>query len=108
MLLSPTLGVRSQTNSSTRILDYFRLDGKTAVVSAAGRGIGAWIATAFAEVGADVVIGARSPDQLAEVAAGIEALGGAPLSLPVTLVPGRAWLASSMPRSPRLGASTSW
>jgi 7-alpha-hydroxysteroid dehydrogenase len=57
------------------ILDLFRLDGKTAVVSAAGRGIGARIATAFAEVGADVVIGARSADQLAEVAAQVEALG---------------------------------
>jgi 7-alpha-hydroxysteroid dehydrogenase len=57
------------------ILDLFRLDGKTAVVSAAGRGIGARIATAFAEVGADVVIGARSAGQLAEVAAGIEDLG---------------------------------
>ena len=57
------------------ILDLFRLDGKTAVVSAAGRGIGARIATAFAEVGADVVIGARTADQLAEVAAQIEAAG---------------------------------
>jgi 7-alpha-hydroxysteroid dehydrogenase len=57
------------------ILDLFRLDGKVAIVSAAGRGIGARIATAFAEVGADVVIGARSADQLAEVADQIEALG---------------------------------
>jgi 7-alpha-hydroxysteroid dehydrogenase len=57
------------------ILDLFRLDGKVAVVSAAGRGIGARIATAFAEVGADVAIGARSADQLADVAAQVEALG---------------------------------
>ncbi len=57
------------------ILDLFRLDGKVAVVTAAGRGIGARIATAFAEVGADVVIGARTPEQLAEVAAQVEALG---------------------------------
>lgn len=57
------------------ILDLFRLDGKVAIISAAGRGIGARTATAFAEVGADVVIGARSADQLAEVAAQVEALG---------------------------------
>jgi 7-alpha-hydroxysteroid dehydrogenase len=57
------------------ILDLFRLDGKVAVISAAGRGIGARTATAFAEVGADVVIGARSADQLAAVAAEVEALG---------------------------------
>ena len=57
------------------ILDLFRLDGKVAVISAGGRGIGARIATAFAEVGADVVIGARSADQLADVAKQVEALG---------------------------------
>jgi 7-alpha-hydroxysteroid dehydrogenase len=57
------------------ILDLFRLDGKVAIVTAAGRGIGARIATAFAEVGADVVIGARSEDQLADVAKQVEALG---------------------------------
>ena len=57
------------------ILDLFRMDGKVAVVSAAGRGIGARIATAFAECGADVVIGARTADQLADVASQVEALG---------------------------------
>jgi 7-alpha-hydroxysteroid dehydrogenase len=57
------------------ILDLFRLDGKVAIVTAAGRGIGARIATAFAEVGADVVIGARSADQLADVAKQVEGLG---------------------------------
>jgi 7-alpha-hydroxysteroid dehydrogenase len=57
------------------ILDLFRLDGKVAVISAGGRGIGARIATAFAEVGADVAIGARSADQLDDVKAQVEALG---------------------------------
>jgi 7-alpha-hydroxysteroid dehydrogenase len=57
------------------ILDLFRLDGKVAIVTAAGRGIGARIATAFAEVGADVVIGARTEEQLRDVAAQVEALG---------------------------------
>jgi 7-alpha-hydroxysteroid dehydrogenase len=57
------------------ILDLFRLDGKVAVISAGGRGIGARIATAFAEVGADVVIGARSADQLADVAQQVEGVG---------------------------------
>ncbi len=50
------------------ILDEFKLDDKVAIVTAAGRGIGAAIATAFAEVGADVVIGARTASQLEEVA----------------------------------------
>ena len=40
------------------------------------------IATAFAEVGADVVIGARSAGQLEEVAARIEALGRRAIVVP--------------------------
>ena len=42
------------------ILDAFRLDGKTAIVTGAGRGIGAEIARSFAEVGAAVVCVARN------------------------------------------------
>jgi len=57
------------------ISDLFRLDGKVAVISGAGRGIGAGIARAFAEVGADVVIGSRTEAQLEEVAEGVRALG---------------------------------
>jgi 7-alpha-hydroxysteroid dehydrogenase len=57
------------------IFDLFKLTGKTAIVTAAGRGIGAAIAEAFAEAGADVVIGARTESQLLEVAARVEAHG---------------------------------
>lgn len=51
------------------VLERFRLDGQVAVISGAGRGIGAAIAEALAEAGADVVIGARSEHQLSETAA---------------------------------------
>jgi 7-alpha-hydroxysteroid dehydrogenase len=57
------------------ILDRFRVDGQVAVITGAGRGIGAASAIALAEAGADVVISARSADQLQEVAAQVEALG---------------------------------
>ncbi|MBU6284101.1 glucose 1-dehydrogenase [bacterium] len=50
------------------ILDRFRLDGKTAIVTGAGRGIGAGCAAAFAEMGADVVCAARTQEQLDETA----------------------------------------
>jgi len=57
------------------ILERFRLDGRVAIVTAAGRGIGAGIARAFAEVGADVAIGARTAEQLEEVAAAVRRAG---------------------------------
>lgn len=57
------------------IFEKFRVDGKVAVVTAAGRGIGAATAQALAEAGADVVIGARTEAQLREVAAVVEKLG---------------------------------
>jgi 7-alpha-hydroxysteroid dehydrogenase len=46
------------------ILDRFHLTGRVAVVTGASRGIGAAIALAFAEAGADVVVAARSEDAL--------------------------------------------
>jgi len=57
------------------ILDLFSLAGRVAVVTGAGRGIGAAIATAFADVGADLVLGARTEAQLDEVAAAVRARG---------------------------------
>jgi 7-alpha-hydroxysteroid dehydrogenase len=57
------------------ILDRFRLTDRVAVVTGAGRGIGAGTALALAEAGCDVVISARTEDQLSEVAGRIEDAG---------------------------------
>lgn len=57
------------------ILDRFRLDGQVAVVTGAGRGLGAAMAVAFAEAGADVVIASRTQSQLNEVAEQVGAAG---------------------------------
>lgn len=50
------------------ILDRFRLDGRVAVVTGSGQGIGRGIAVALAEAGADVVLNARRADDIAETA----------------------------------------
>ncbi len=57
------------------ILDKFRLDDQVAVITGAGRGLGAAIALAFADVGADVVIASRTQSQLEAVAERVRAGG---------------------------------
>ena len=57
------------------ILDRFKLTDKVAVVTGAGRGIGAATAIGFAQAGADVVISARTESDLAEVAKKVEDAG---------------------------------
>lgn len=53
----------------------FRLDGRRAVVSGGGRGIGAAIAVALATAGAEVWLAARSASQVEEVSEGIRISG---------------------------------
>jgi NAD(P)-dependent dehydrogenase (short-subunit alcohol dehydrogenase family) len=61
------------------------LQGKVVLVTGAGRGIGREIALMSAEAGANVVLAARSRDQLEEVAGKIESLGRAAHIVPVDL-----------------------
>ncbi len=64
------------------LLDRFSLVGRVALVTGAGRGIGAGCAKAFAEAGADVAITARTEDQLESVASEVRALGRKALVVP--------------------------
>ncbi|HTZ13608.1 MAG TPA: SDR family oxidoreductase [Mycobacterium sp.] len=63
------------------VLDSFRLDDKVVIVTGASSGLGVAFAQAFAEAGADVALGARRVDRLAETAALVEGAGRTPLSV---------------------------
>jgi len=63
-------------------LDAFRLDDKVAIVTGAGRGIGASIARTFAAAGAHVALAARTKEQLDEVAADVRAAGREAIVMP--------------------------
>ncbi|TWB58634.1 SDR family NAD(P)-dependent oxidoreductase [Nitrospirillum viridazoti] len=54
----------------------FRLEGRRALVTGGGRGIGAACAAALADAGAHVVVSARSEGEIAAVAAAIREQGG--------------------------------
>lgn len=57
------------------ILDSFKLDGKVAIITGAGRGLGRAMALRLAACGADVVAAARTVAQLEETAEGVRKLG---------------------------------
>lgn len=58
------------------VLDRFRLDGKVALVTGGGRGLGKTMATALAQAGADVAVAARSIGPCEETAKEVRDLTG--------------------------------
>ena len=64
------------------ILDRFRVEGRVALVTGAGKGIGAGCAIGLAEAGADVVLAARTESDLEAVAAEVRDRGRRALVVP--------------------------
>lgn len=62
-------------------LDLFRLDGKTAIITGGGRGLGQYMAEALANAGARVVVCSRKVEACLQVKESIEKSGGQALAL---------------------------
>jgi 7-alpha-hydroxysteroid dehydrogenase len=64
----------------------YSLEGKTAIVTGAGRGIGKGIALTLAEAGADITLAARTADQLETIAKEIRKLRRRALVVPADVI----------------------
>jgi len=81
----------TESNARTNALDLFRLDGKTAIVTGGGRGLGQYMAEALSDAGAGVVLCSRKLEALEEVRAEIEAAAARPWPSPATSRTRRTW-----------------
>ncbi len=69
-------------------MSAFRLDGRVAVVTGAGKGIGRGIALCLAEAGADLVVSARTGSDIDEVADAVRATGRRALAVTADVTDG--------------------
>ncbi|MFW6199271.1 MAG: SDR family oxidoreductase [Gemmatimonadota bacterium] len=65
----------------TDVFELFRLDGRTAIVTGGGRGLGEYMAEALAEAGADVVLCSRKVEACEEVAEELREMGVGALAM---------------------------
>jgi NAD(P)-dependent dehydrogenase (short-subunit alcohol dehydrogenase family) len=71
-------------------MDRFRVDGKVALVTGAGSGLGRQFAVTLAEAGATVALAARRREKLAETAARIEDIGGQSMTVDLDVTDARS------------------
>ena len=68
------------------LMEKFSLQGRVAIITGAGKGIGAGIARAFAEAGANLVLASRTETDLTALASELAALGSETLVVPTDVL----------------------
>jgi NAD(P)-dependent dehydrogenase (short-subunit alcohol dehydrogenase family) len=71
------------------ILDKFSLEGKVAIVTGGGTGLGKAMCHALARAGASVVVAARRPEPINETAAEVRKLGQRAMAIPTDVIDSR-------------------
>ncbi|HZC18086.1 MAG TPA: SDR family NAD(P)-dependent oxidoreductase, partial [Rubrobacteraceae bacterium] len=71
--------MKSEARSSA--LDLFRLDGKTAIVTGGGRGLGQYMAEALSDAGASIMLCSRKKEACEEIRQEIEHRGRRALAM---------------------------
>lgn len=98
----------STREEHVNLLERFRLDGKVAVVTGAGRGIGRGIALGLADAGADVVVTARDQQELETVAGLVRDRGRRAIAVPADITAPDAINLIIETALAELGAIDSW
>ncbi len=72
------------------VFDQFSLDGKVAIVTGAGRGLGQTMALTLAQAGAAVVAVARTEKEIQETANAVKQVGKTGLAMPLNVTDSKA------------------